>query len=53
MARVSVGREDWIAQARAIAIEVAEANGTVTINDAPGAHRASRRIPAERMGGRF
>lgn len=33
MARVSVGREDWIAQARAIAIEVAEANGTVTIND--------------------
>ena len=33
IARVSVGREDWIAQARAIAIEVAEANGTVTIND--------------------
>lgn len=33
IARVSCGREDWIAYARAVAVEVAEANGQVTIND--------------------
>lgn len=33
IARVSCGREDWIAYARSVAVEVAEANGQVTIND--------------------
>jgi hypothetical protein len=33
IARVSLGREEWIAYARAVAVEIAEANGTVTIND--------------------
>lgn len=31
--RVSCGREDWIAYARAVAVEIAEARGQVTIND--------------------
>jgi hypothetical protein len=33
IARVSSGREDWILYARAVAIEIAEARGQVTIND--------------------
>ena len=33
IARVSCGREDWIAYARAVAVEIAEARGQVTIND--------------------
>lgn len=33
IARVSCGREDWIAYARAVAIGIAEGKGSVTIND--------------------
>jgi hypothetical protein len=33
IAAVSIGREDWLAHARSVAIEVAEANGQVTINE--------------------
>lgn len=39
IARVSCGREDWIAYARAVAVEIAEARGQVTIN-LKGAHDA-------------
>lgn len=33
IARVSCGREAWILEARAVAIEIAESRGQVTIND--------------------
>lgn len=33
IARVSIGREDWIAKARSIAVSIAKQFGQVTIND--------------------
>lgn len=33
IARVSIGREDWIAKARSLAISIAKRSGQVTIND--------------------
>ena len=33
IARVSIGREDWIAKARSLAVSIARRSGQVTIND--------------------
>ena len=33
IARVSIGREDWIAKARSLAVSIAKRSGQVTIND--------------------
>ncbi len=33
IARVSIGREEWIAKARSTAVEIAQRAGQVTIND--------------------
>lgn len=33
IARVSIGREDWIAKARSLAVWIAKQSGKVTIND--------------------
>ena len=33
IARVSIGREDWIAKARNLAVSIAKRSGQVTIND--------------------
>lgn len=33
IAAVSIGREDWIAKARNLAVRIAKRSGTVTIND--------------------